>query len=170
MPSLEDTSKILVYQKSNLFSIQHLYGMLQLDLASYLAQEQRIRAEIPELVKGLVELTEAVESGKAPSPPPSLRQPFDFVQDNTQDRLHQGRGIDFPEVPPAKAGCMGTLMDLFLVKIPGNPKFLLTLPKGYALTTWIRDNARRIQEEYVEPIKQLAETTVLQKRRNVTHC
>ncbi|GAK59544.1 hypothetical protein U27_06529 [Candidatus Vecturithrix granuli] len=55
------------------------------------------------------------------------------------------------------AGMMGTLLDLFLGQIPGNPRLLLTLPQGYALTDWIRKNSQHIQDEYLVPIQVLAQ-------------
>lgn len=55
------------------------------------------------------------------------------------------------------AGVMGTLLDLFLGQIPGNPRLLLSLPQGYALTDWIRKNSQRIQDEYLVSIQALAQ-------------
>jgi hypothetical protein len=53
------------------------------------------------------------------------------------------------------AGVVGTLLDLLLVKMPGNPRFLLRLPQGYALTNWLRENAHRLREDYLTPLKAL---------------
>jgi hypothetical protein len=254
MQNLDDISKVLAYQRSNLLSIQDLYDTLWFDLSCYLAQEQRIREEIPELIKDLVELTEVIESGGTPSPNPSHQgRGIDFSSQQgrgTNSSSHQGgktmslppnlphqgggtssplpwwegqgegerkasykridiyhpknlnvlvdkaeeylreRGIETDQDPLLQvlnaqeiidiadayrrkygqigwdradyvvvtlAGCVGTLMDMLLVKIPGNPKFLSSLPQGYALTTWIREHSHRIQEDYLEPIKRLAE-------------
>lgn len=217
MPNLDDISKVLAYQKSNLLHIQHLYDTLRLDLADLLAQEHRIREEIPTLIEGLVELTEAIESGQeggASSPLPwwegqgegerskpytridtyRPKNPEDLIKkaetylqkhgiDPGQDPLIQVLSsqeiIDISESYRKKygqirwdredyivvtlAGCVGALMDMFLVKIPGNPKLLLTLPQGYVLTKWIRKNSSRIREEYLEPIKALAKPRSDQK-------
>jgi hypothetical protein len=228
MQNFDDISKVLAYQKSNLLSIQDLYETLWFDLNCYLAQEQRIREKIPELVKGLVELTEVIESGSGLTGRKSTPNPSQEGNKLTSTSLHQGKERDFSEVssPPkyekidiyhpenlkdlvnkaeeylcergididqdpllqvlnaqeiidiadayrrkygqigwdradyvvvTLAGCVGALMDMLLVKIPGNPKFLSGLPQGYALTTWIRENSHRIREDYLEPIKKLAE-------------
>lgn len=70
------------------------------------------------------------------------------------------------------AGVVGTLFDLLLGQIPGNPRLLLSLPQGYALTDWIRKNSQRIQDEYLAPIQALAQkylTISVETQEQVEH-
>jgi hypothetical protein len=48
------------------------------------------------------------------------------------------------------AGVLGAILEFLLVKLPGHSELLLTLPQGYAMTTWLTIHVQRIQEEYSE--------------------
>lgn len=216
MPSLENTAKIVAYQKSHLLNIRQLYERLHIDLNDYLTAEQQMAGQIRALEQGLCEICpETIDSKKITDDHaasrlksiilPSKRYPLcevaftktldelvvqaeDYLRqhnvDLTQDPLLQVLStqeiLDIAEsyrkkygvigweredyVIVSLAGFIGTLLDLLLVKIPENSKFLLELPQGYALATWIRKHAARLQEEYLTPLRALAETHKEQNR------
>lgn len=209
MSDLEKIAPVLAYQTSNVRGMRHVYDLLRFDINEVLAQEERIRNDIPGLVEGIVALSEAVETGKIPSAEiPCVSQNFirkelagshprsdghrwknmddliahaetylrqhgvDPAQDPLLQVLDAREILDITESYRQKygliawnrvdyavvtvAGCVGALLDIFLVKLPGNLRFLSTLPRSYALTTWIDKNFRRIQTDYLAPIAALA--------------
>ena len=54
------------------------------------------------------------------------------------------------------AGFIGTLLDIFLVKIPTDINFLGTLQEGSPVTKWIREHSEDIHEKYLKGLEKIA--------------
>lgn len=57
------------------------------------------------------------------------------------------------------AGFLATLLDIFLVRIPGDANFLGNLQTGSPLTKWIKDNSPQLHENYLKPLENMAKVS-----------
>jgi hypothetical protein len=157
--------------------IRTTLGALDVSTASSLLQENLSQKEFPALSKQYphIEMLQAEQLDELASlAEVSLRKRgIDLSQDPLIQILEAQEILDIAEsyntrhgrigwdradyVVVTVAGIVGTLLDLLLLKIPDNPKFLLTLPQGYALTSWLRENVHRLREDYLTPLKALTE-------------
>ncbi len=53
------------------------------------------------------------------------------------------------------AGALGAILELLLVKLPGHSELLLTLPQGYAMTSWLTTSVKRLETEVPDTLNAL---------------